>query len=214
MLKKLLFLTVLMSMLYSCAVSSKVSTAETYRAADFSPAKMEEAGMAILPVTAGADLEGYRRPFGDELNRVAASTFEGVVPWDRTMNLLNEKGLVKEYQEAVQAYNETAILDKSITRQMADALGVRYLLYVRLAPPESSSDMRYDYVSGGAYQQQTKAVFAYAKVWDAQGDIVWEGSSEARAVSGAYSYINESIQEQCEKTANALVKRLAGLPVE
>jgi len=213
MVQRLLFFVLLSFALFSCAVTSKVSTAETYRADDFSPERINERGMAILPITAGADLEGYRRPFGDELNTSVDGLFEGVVGWNKTMEILNQADLVSEYQAAIQAYNETAILDQSVMRKMTEALDVQYLLYVRLSPPESTSQARYNALAGTAYTEQTQAVFAYAKIWDRGGDVVWEGSSEAKAVSGAYSYIDESIAEQCNKTAKGLARRLRGLAV-
>ena len=196
----------------SCAVTSKVSTAETYRADGFSPEQINERGLAILPITAGADLEGYRRPFGDALNQSIDGLFEGVIGWSETMETLNQAGLVGEYQTAIRAYNETAILDQLVMRNMTEALDVQYLLYVRLSPPEASSKARYNALAGTAYTEETQAVFAYAKIWDRSGDVVWEGSSEAKAVSGAYSYIDESIPEQCDKTAKGLARRLRGLP--
>lgn len=126
------------------------------------------------------------------------------------MEILNNAGLVSEYQAAIRAYNETAILDQSVMRKMTEALNVQYLLYVRLSPPENTS--RTVYSAGSAVNVETRAVFASAKIWDRGGDVVWEGNSEAKAVGGAYSYIDESIAERCEKTAKGLGMRLRGLP--
>lgn len=198
--------------LSSCAVSSKVSTTETYKADYFSPAAINSEGLAILPITAGADLEGYRRPFGDVLNQSMDGLFENITGWNQTMQRLNTSGLVADYQSAIQAYNETAILDQSVMQKMTKALGVRYLLYVRLSPPESSSRTRYSALAGTTYNEQSQAVMAYAKIWDQNGDVVWEGSSKTTAVSGAYSYIEDSIADQCKKTAQGLAKRIRGIP--
>ncbi len=172
---------------------------------------MDQAGFAILPVTAGADLEGYRRPFGDKLNQTATGIFKNVIPWDSTMLLLNQAEMVQDYQQLIKTYNETAILDQSITRKLTETLQVEYLLYVRLGQPEQSRDVGYNYLTGGISSTETQAVSAFAKIWQSDGDVAWEGSATAKAVSGDYTYIAENHQQQAEKVADALIRAIAGV---
>ena len=200
-----------LSLLQSCAVSSTVSAGSTYQNDTFSPRRMDQAGFAILPVTAGADLEGYRRPFGDKLNQTATGLFKNVIPWDSTMLLLNQADMVQDYQQLIKTYNETAILDQSITRKLTETLQVEYLLYVRLGQPEQSRDVGYNYLTGGISSTETQAVSAFAKIWQSDGDVAWEGSATAKAVSGDYTYIAENHQQQAEKVADALIRAIAGV---
>lgn len=172
---------------------------------------MDQKGFAILPVTAGADLEGYRRPFGDKLNQTATGIFKQVIPWDSTMQILNAAEMVQDYQQLIKTYNETAIVDQSVTKKLTEALGVEYLLYVRLGQPEQSKDVGYNYLTGGVSTTETKAVSAYAKIWQSDGDVAWEGSATAKAVSGSYTYIAENHQQQAEKVAEALIRAIAGV---
>lgn len=204
-------LFLLLIFLQSCAVSSTVSAGATYQNESFSPRELDRAGFAILPVTAGADLEGYRRPFGDKLNWVATGIFKNVIPWDSTMQILNKAGMVQDYQQLIKTYNETAILDQSVTKKLTETLGVAYLLYVKLGAPEQSQDVGYNYLTGGVSTTQTRAVSAYAKIWQSDGDVAWEGSSTAKAVAGNYSYIAENYQQQAEKAAEALIRAIAGV---
>ena len=208
-------MTVLLAgfLLQSCAVSSKVSAGSSYQNETFSPSELDRTGFAILPVTAGDGQEGYRRPFGDKLNRTASNLFKNVIPWDSTMQILNQAESVQDYQKLIKMYNETAILDQSITKKLSETLGVEYLLYVRLGQPEQTRSSGYNYLSGGVSTTETQSVSAFAKIWQSNGDVAWEGSATARAVSGDYTYIAENYQQQAEKVADALIRAVAGMPI-
>jgi hypothetical protein len=127
------------------------------------------------------------------------------------MQILNAAEMVQDYQQLIKTYNETAIVDQSVTKKLTEALGVEYLLYVRLGQPEQSKDVGYNYLTGGVSTTETKAVSAYAKIWQSDGDVAWEGSATAKAVSGSYTYIAENHQQQAEKVAEALIRAIAGV---
>lgn len=212
--KNLIVLFSLCIYLSSCVAPTQVTSSETYKSDSFSAREIADVGMAVLPVTAGADLEGFRRPFGDELNRVSSGLFKNVISWNETMSKLNEMNLVEDYQRLIQTYNETSILDKKITQKIADGLGVKYLLYVRLAPPDNSQSVGYNAISGDTYVSEKRTVAAYGKIWDKEGDVEWEGIVNAVAVSGAYTYVKDDNATQAQKAANALARRIAGLDPE
>lgn len=183
----------------ACAVSSKVSTNETYRDSTFDASSLETHGLAILPVLAGQGVEGYRRPFGEALDQTAVDRLSYVIQWDQTMDLFNDAAIVNEYNEAIVNYDRTAILDKSLLGYMSGATNTRYFLYVKLAPPSVRST--------GSYQ--TEKVYAFGQIWDAEsGDIVWEGSADASVTTGEMVFTNESTMDRALKTADALMEQL------
>src|SRR5699024_6352265 len=118
----------------ACAASINTTSKVSYSKASFTDQSMEEDGVALLPITAGAGLEGYRRPFGNALNSYSDSlggdiTYFG---WQESMNKLNDAGLADEYNEAISNYKETSIIDKNTLNKMGGAIGIRYLMYIQL----------------------------------------------------------------------------------
>ena len=112
----------------------------TYQDPTFDLAKLQLGGVAILPVLAGAGVEGYRRPFGESINAQARGLYgaEHVVHWDAATRAINGAGLSGTYGDAIAIYRETSILPSDILLEIGSAVKSRYLLVVTLNPPTSS----------------------------------------------------------------------------
>jgi hypothetical protein len=191
-----------------CAVSSQATSKESYRASSFTEQSLNQDGLAILPVLAGQGVEGYRRPFGQAVNETADSLLTQVTPWQQTMDQFNDAGIVSEYNDAIQAYQSTSILDRELLEKMRGATDSRYYMYMRLAPPQSESDVSYNSFSG-VTTTETNSVSAYGQIWDAEvGDVVWEGVASAAVTTGEYTYTDESTSQRAAKTAHALMRRV------
>lgn len=191
-----------------CAVSSQATSNESYRASSFSEDALNQEGLAILPVVAGQGVEGYRRPFGQAVNETADSLLMNVTPWQGSMDDFNDAGIVSEYNDAIQAYQRTSILDRELVEKMREATGTRYFMYMRLAPPESERDVSYSAFSG-VTTSETNSVSAFGQIWDASvGDVVWEGVASASVTTGDYTYSEETTSQRAAKTADALMRRV------
>lgn len=194
------------SFLTSCLVTSKVQSSVSYTAPTFSKSAVERDGLALLPITAGLGVEGYRRPFGEAMNKVGNERLNNFTTWNIVMDMLNQAEIVTEYNNAIRSYQETGIIDRSVLRLMADATGTNYFFFVRLAPPEADRRTTYR-AGGGTSTTETKSVSAYGLIWSAiDGDVVWEGMSKAEVVTGDFSYTKESDMDRANKVAKALME--------
>ena len=196
-------------MVASCTVTAETTSNTSYEAESFSPDELRQKGLAIMPIQSVQGVEGYRRPFGNEINKTARSTLAnaGVITWEESQQRINEVGLVEDYREAIRSYEETSILDQEAVQRMGEVVGKRYLLVVTLAPPQRESE----YIGQGV-TMETKSVSAYGKVWDAaKGDIAWEGVATTEVTTGNYARAEGTTQSRAQKTAVALMRRVMGM---
>lgn len=192
----------------SCAVSSKVQQKVTYLAPTFTKSALESKGLALLPIVAGSGVEGYRRPFGEAMNAVADSTISNFMPWNTTLDKLNSASLVNDYNTAIQAYQETGIIDRSILKKMSEATGKNYFFFVKLAPPTSDRRLTYSAFSGIS-TIETKSVSAFGLIWSAsEGDVVWEGTANADVTTGEFTYTKDTDMDRAMLVARALMSSL------
>lgn len=205
--KALLF--VLAVMVAGCTVTAETTSNTSYEADSFGPDELRQEGLAIMPIQSNQGVEGYRRPFGNSINETANSLLANteVIPWRESQQRINDAGLVADYRETIQSYEQTSILNQDAVQQIGEAVGKRYLLVVTLAPPGRESD----YIGQGV-TMETQSVSAYGKVWDAaEGDIAWEGVATTEVTTGNYSRAEGTTQSRAQKTAEALMRRVMGM---
>lgn len=211
MFKKTILLVIPIAIFTACAASINTTSKVSYNKDTFTDQSMEEDGVALLPITAGSGLEGYRRPFGNALNSYSDSLGGDMAyfGWQESMNKLNDEGLADDYNKAISSYKETSIIDKGTLRKMGEAIGIRYLMYIQLGNFEKDSNTSYN-VWTGLETTKTNQVSAYAQIWDAKtGDVVWEAVSNAKASSSSsLSKVSDNPEEYSEKLAEALAQKL------
>ena len=189
-------------------MSSKVTSNVSYTALSFNQSSLEADGLALLPIVAGSGVEGYRRPFGEAMNKTADSLITNFMPWNETLDSLNNHGLVSYYNSAIRSYQDTGIIDRSILQKMHQATDKNYFLFVHLAPPTAERYATYSSFSGVSVTE-TKSVSAFGIVWSSKdGDVVWEGYAVAEVTTGEFTYSNESDMERAVKVARALMTSL------
>lgn len=213
----------LLLVLSACAASVRTSVDTTYRDDDFSTDALSGGGLAILPVVAGEGSEGYRRPFGQSINRAVDSlnalnsTAVEVTHWNDTMQLLNDAGLTSEYQSAIEAYRTTSVLDRAFLGRLAEATGSRYMLFLLLGDYDNDSSTTYSLFSRSSNTRETAGVTAFAQIWDTtNSDVVWEGAAavDAEANSGSFQYMRAEQRDPnflSRKAADALAAEIFSL---
>lgn len=212
-------LLLLFAILAGCSAKVQVHNQTSYADAAFSKASIEEHGLAILPVVAGEGVEGYRRPFGQSLNQVGAVHLSSgsLLTWEGAMEAINNAGLVSEYNAAIASYQQTSIIDRTLVGQMSEATGTRYFLYVTLFPPTSDTSVNYSVISGGLRTDQRLGVSAFGQVWDAEGDVAWEGTGSSEVQSNEFQSIDEAGEDfsiHSNNAARALFRAVLGLEPE
>src|SRR5699024_8063420 len=115
---KFCFIILLPVLIVSCAVSSKVRKNVSYISITFSKYELESGGLALIPNVAGSGVEGYRKPFGVAMDSVGVATLDNFMKWRKTLDKINKAGLVEEYSNAIQSYQETGIINRNILQEM------------------------------------------------------------------------------------------------
>ncbi|MBN2731651.1 MAG: hypothetical protein JXR26_04390 [Balneolaceae bacterium] len=211
MLKRILYFSTIAIFFTACSAGINTTSKVSYNKPSFTNESLQEGGLALLPITAGAGLEGYRRPFGNALNSYSDSLSGNMqyYGWQESMNELNEKGLADAYNEAISNYSQTSIIDKSTLQEMGNAIGARYFLYVQLGNFDKSSDTSYNMFTGLQTTRKNQ-VSAYAQIWDAAtGDVVWEAVSNAEASSSSMMVsISENPHDYSLELAKGISEKL------
>src|SRR5690349_1477920 len=176
-----LVLVVLCVAVAGCAAPINTTTSVTYLA----PVPPVVDSVAILPVSSGEGLEGFRRLISDSLYAVLGRERREIVvlPADTTLNRINAAHLTDRYAQAIRDYLQTSVLDKATIDSMGRAVGVKYFLYTRAAYATAKS------VSGnfltGYSTRSDQGLQLFVHVWDARrGDVVWEAVSDAEVSAG------------------------------
>lgn len=212
--KKIFLLIILSLVLSSCAANIKNLTKTQYSNPVFTSDSLNNGGLALLPITAGQGQEGYRRPLGDYLNQDLQSAVPNghVLTWQETMELLNKYSKVDSYEELIQAYRQTSILNRDKVRQLFSALGVKYALYCALQDYSESKETSYNFFTG-LNTTKTANVSAHCLVIDLKsGDVMQEIIGQAGSVAGEFMH-NQAYEEYAKVIANSVLSQLPGAKV-
>lgn len=162
--------------------------------------------VAILPVTAGEGLEGFRRQTADSVRTALQQAHPNLTVLDDGTSLerLNKAGLAQQYADMVEDYRTTGVLDGETLKNMGDAIGAPYLLAVRVSYAEKS-ETGYNALTGiSTTEHQNVGLFAH--LWSPEaGDVVWEADAGAEVSAGDFERtreLNEIIAEACTALAN------------
>ncbi len=170
-----------------------------YKSVDFGINDISAKRIAIMPILGGDEKEQFRRPMGDAITKYLRIQFgeDKILSPNEVISVLNEKNLSEKYSSAINNYSISGIVPKEMVNQLADALSVGYVLYVRLL-----SDSELGFVSSGYGIQTIKVdeLYVQSQIWDTRiGDIVWEGK-------GGISKLDSNQSDIIEKTAEGLSK--------
>jgi hypothetical protein len=189
-----------------CAAPISTETSVTY----VSPVRPRVDTVAILPVSSGEGLEGFRRMISDSLVAVLHRERQEVVvlPAESTLARLNTAGLADKYAQTIRDYQQTSVLDKGTLATMGKAVGSRFLLYTRAAYSADRS------VGGnfltGYHTERNQTLQLFVHVWDTgTGDVIWEAVSNG-TVSAQELQTSRGVDEILAASVVDLVGKFLG----
>lgn len=201
--KVILCASVCLTFLASCSPSKTIvdTSCPGYKQLGITRDALADGRIGIMPVLGGNEKEQYRRPMGEALAKYLVSNFgeSNVIPPAEVIHMTNAGNITGLYTQAINDYTITGIVPRDMTSQIADVLGVKYLLYTKLLSDSEISTF-YD---GYSYKTfRVDEIYIQCQVWDAHlGDIVWEGK-------GGTSKIPSDPTNVIEKTAEGLASVL------
>lgn len=195
-----------------CVPYSVVDTScATYKNPTVQSIDLSTSKTAILPVLAGGEWEGFRRPAGDQLYNALSNKYgrDKVLSPLQTLEIINTADLANKYSSLIETYQRAGILNKESLSEMGAALGSKYLIYTKIDNSEQFKSLK---VGNNRYVNQINEVSIYTQCWDAlKGDIVWEGIGGAAASSQAPA---SDVNSLINAAVNGLTKRLGVDPTQ
>jgi hypothetical protein len=200
-----------------CAAKVMDNSQLQYLAPEFTENSLAEHGLSLLPIVAGHGQEGLRRPLGAKLdsnltNQLPDDKFIGTI---QTLDLINEANLTEAYAQMIDDYAQAAILNKSTLRRIGEAIGIRYLLHVKLLDQSHTETIGPALLSDDIINRQIKNVSIFGQVWDCHlGDVVWEGTGDVAVQTEVeVQYIKHSIEDLVNIAARSFLNNLPGINI-
>lgn len=192
----------------ACAASIYTSSSVTYMA----PALPAVDSLAILPVSSGEGLEGFRRMISDSLFTILGRERKEVVllPAESTLTRINRVGLTAQYAAAIRDYQQTSVLARATIDSMSRAIGARYLLYTRAAYAEGRS-VTGNFLTGYSARRD-QDLQLHIHVWDGRaGDVVWEAVASGKVSAGEFE-TSRGVDEILSASVRELVAKFLARP--
>ena len=177
-------------LLSGCTATMNTIAEEHFRDRSFSIHSVDDYGIALLPVT-GSN-QTFNSVVAVAANDVLQSyEFENYASYRQVSNDLNNRKLVREYQEMINNYHSSGIIDNSQLKKISEAIGTRYFLKIQIGSLSSATDTESD-LDGDVYTTKEKNLRIYGLLWDASnGNVVWEGASTAAAEESEFTKIRQ-----------------------
>lgn len=200
---------ILLSTVTGCAATIYTSTDVTYLA----PTPPTVDSLAILPVSSGEGLEGFRRMISDSLFMMLGRERKDIMllPADSTLTRINRGGLTAQYATAIRDYQQTSVLTRATIDSMSRQVGARYLLYTRAAYEEGRSVSGNFFTGYSARRDQNLQLHLH--VWDGRaGDVVWEAVASGKVSAGELE-TSRGVDEILTASVRELVARFLTRPL-
>jgi Curli production assembly/transport component CsgG len=103
-----------------------------------------------------------------------------VMPLGKTLSAINAAGLAGPYQQMYLAYKNTGLFDGQSLHQIAQAIGARYLVELKLGSfDQQASGGVVSFLGLSLGHKATADLRLTLQIWDSQdGKVVWERSTE------------------------------------
>jgi len=142
---------------------------------------LHEGGLAILTPTASSgqdeDRQAVASQLSDSLTRLRPDL--RVVPLTQTLSAVNAAGLAPTYDHLYSTYKNTGLLDGQDLTKIAQTLGVRYVIQLKIAAYDQSSGGGVGFLLAALIRDKKANVRLFLQVWDSQtGRVVWEKTGE------------------------------------
>ncbi len=166
----------------------------------------------LTPTTAPAqqeDRQALARVFTETLGKQRPDL--AAIPLPATLSAINTAGLAGAYDQMYVGYKNTGLLDGQTLHQIAQAVGARYLIQLKLASfnQEGTGGML-SFMGLSLGHKQTADLRLSAQIWDgSDGSIVWERSTEQSDTKRSLIVSRTIKMEDIEKSAaEDLIKQL------
>ncbi len=192
---------------FTCSKYSMPATRNTYTAE-----AVNRGGIAVLPVIAGGGMEALRRPLGNSITNALLANKVRVVGWTESMVLIRDNDLVDTYQEVMEDYMDTGIIDPKDLAPIAEVLDTPFILIAKLQEVSEQKTTQYDALVG-YHEVSNFKVSCFCQVWNADiSDVVWEGEASCTSCASYMTTERKGYDEFAKIAGKGLVDELLDWP--
>lgn len=186
-----------------------LNTREPFRAAEFSLKKGDVVALLAAPNNDNG-LE-YRKLLGDFVEEALHGERPGVtvIPYWKTLSVINREGYTAEYASMLKDYTSTGILDRKVLNRLSDALKADYFAQPRILDFSQKQTIRFNPFGLTLFQTYETQIKIYLEVWNARtGEIAWIGVAEANLASDQFMARPVSFEDAAKVTIANLMKKM------
>jgi hypothetical protein len=172
---------VVAALLAGCASDLQTYSSPQHQTLRLKPHELVEGGLAFLTPSTVTGQEEDKQ----SLAYVFAATLRGKRPEIRfdalpqTIGAVNRAGLAEAYRRMYRDYRDTGVFDAAALRQVGQAVGMRYLVQLKLASMEQGARGRFSLLGLNLLNTQYANMRVFCQIWDSRdGSIAWEGIDE------------------------------------
>jgi hypothetical protein len=168
-------------LLAGCASDMQTYSSPQHQTLRLKPHELEQGGLAFLTPSTVTGQEEDKQ----SLAYVFAATLREKRPEIRfdalpqTIGAVNRSGLAEAYRRMYRDYRDTGVFDAAMLGQVGQAVGVRYLVQLKLANMEQGARGRLSLLGLNLLNTQYANMRVFFQIWDSRdGSIAWEGIDE------------------------------------
>jgi hypothetical protein len=192
-----------------------VASRELYREPDFEREDLEREGVSILSARLSFGQETYGQPLMQGLVEAMQRRLPNakLVHPNLMASRVNEAGLARAYAAMLATYDETGILDRELSRELAKAVGVGYFMVPILVSFQEQSATRLSVFSLRLIKTISATERVQLEIWGADsGRIVWEGISDLTLAQDTFRERLVRFEDTVRATWESLIGKIPSRP--
>ena len=204
-------LALLLPLLAACTMANQRYSTPHTEGFGLTAGQLESGGLAFLTPSTVTGQEEDRQPlalvFADVLTEQRKEIRTVGLP--DTLSAVNRAGLTEAYKRMYQDYRDSGVFEPKVLRQVGDAVGVRYMVQLKMAGFRQDSRERFGLLGLSILQTQAANIRLFLQIWDTDdGSIVWEGNNELNRAFDTFSERSVSFDTVVRESASELVAKL------
>ena len=203
-------LIVLLGVLH-VACSHQIYTTEEHRAFNLTADDLFQKGIAFTTPSSITGREQDRQSLALTFAEVLRENRPDihVVSLPETLSAINKAGLLDEYMEMYENYEQTGIFDYTSLQKISAVTGTRYIAQLNLSGFDQGEKGRFGIFGFRVLETKRANLRVFLQIWDTQeGMIAWEGYEEMNFATETYTEKGITFYDIARHIAENMVARI------
>ena len=197
------------------ACSNQIYTSEEHRTFNLTAEDLFQKGIAFTTPSSITGREQDRQSlaltFAEVLREKRPDMHVLTLP--ETLSAINKAGLLKEYMQMFQDYEQTGIFDRSSLQKISAVTGTRYIAQLNLSGFDQGEKGRFGFMGLRLMETKRANIRVFLQIWDCDaGGIAWEGYEEMNYATDTYTEEAITFYDVTRQIAEHMVGRIPQRP--